>query len=189
MIHPQQTRFSWLTFARGAFYILMGAFLFIFATGFSPSTGRLVGALLLLAGVVGISYSMLNRRADSNNWWGLLQGANDSVFGVVLLFVANGGVHNFIDMLGFWAVIFAFLQAVQAMYLALMQGGASLPLKAVHFLTVGVLGYMAFNMLLRPIGPVDSLGITGFFPIALGILIIVRQRLTQRTKVTEPVAH
>lgn len=182
MNNPQQLRNGWMLAARGVFYILMGGALFLFANTFTPSSGRVIGAITLLAGVVGFGYGLTNRQADSNSIWSTLHGLNDFVFGAVFLIVANSGFKNFVDMLGFWAICYAFLQSVQAMYVALMQGGSSLAVKAVHFLSVVVTGYLAFNILLRPIGLVDSLGITGFFPIALGILIIVLQRLTQRAQ-------
>lgn len=175
--------------ARGVFYILMGAALFLYANTFTPLAGRVIGIVVLLAGGVGLGYWLLNRQADQNNLWSLLHGLNDVVFGLVFLFSAGSGFKNFVDMLGFWAVMYAFLQAVQAMYLALMQGGTSFAAKAVHFLSVAAAGYLAFNILLRPNGLFDSLGITGFFPIVLGILLIVLQRLTQRAKEVGSVAR
>ena len=167
---------------RGVFYILMGTTLFFFANSFSATSGRTLGGITLLAGVAGIGYGLINRKADANTIWSLLHGLNDAVFGVVFLFSAGSGFKNFVDLIGFWAILFAFLQSVQAMYVALMQGGSSLPVKAIHFLMVFATGYMAFNILLRPIGLIDSLGITGFFPIVLGILVIVLQRLSQQAK-------
>ena len=189
MNNPQQLRNGWILTVRGVFYILMGTALFFFANSFSATSGRIIGGITLLAGVAGFIYGYTNRKADSNNIWSLLHGLNDAVFGFVFLFSASNGFKNFVDMIGFWAVLFAFLQSVQAMYVALMQGGSSLPVKAIHFVMVFVTGYMAFNILLRPIGLFNSLGITGFFPIVLGILVIVLQRLSQRAKEVGSVAR
>ncbi|NID11872.1 DUF308 domain-containing protein [Fibrivirga algicola] len=189
MNNPQQLRNGWMLTARGVFYILMGGALFLFANSFSPASGRIVGVLTLLAGLVGFGYGFTNRQADANNIWSLLHGLNDLAFGLVFIFSAASGLKSFVDMLGFWAIFFAFLQSVQAMYVALMQGGSSLAAKVIHFLIVLTTGYMAFDILLRPIGLFDSLGITGFFPIVLGILIIVLQRLSQRAKEAGSVAR
>ena len=175
--------------ARGVFYILMGGALFLYANTFTPMAGRVIGFFVLLAGGVGLGYWVFNRQADQNNLWSLLHGLNDVVFGFVFLFTAGSGLKNFVDMLGFWAVMYAFLQAVQAMYLALMQGGSSLTVKVIHFLSVVTAGYLAFDILLRPNGLFDSMGITGFFPIVLGILLIVLQRLTQQAKEVGSVAR
>ena len=167
----------------------MGGAMFLFANSFTHNSGRIIGVMVLLAGVAGLSYGYINRKADPNTIWSMLHGLNDVAFGVTFLLVANNGVKNFIDMLGFWAVMYAFLQSVQAMYVALMQGGSSLATKIIHFLIVAVTGYLAFDIMLRPIGLTDSLGIMGFFPIALGILVIVLQRLTQRAKELGSVAR
>lgn len=175
--------------ARGVFYILVGTALFFFANSFSATSGRILGVITLLAGVAGMGYGLTNRQADANTIWSLLHGLNDVGFGVTFLFFASSGFKNFVDMIGFWAILFAFLQSVQAMYVALMQGGSSLPVKAIHFAMVFATGYMAFNILLRPIGLFNSLGITGFFPIILGILVIVLQRLSQRAKEVGSVAR
>ncbi|MEZ0542259.1 DUF308 domain-containing protein [Fibrella arboris] len=189
MNNPQQLRNGWMLSTRGVCYILMGGALFLYANTFTPASGRIIGIITLLAGLAGFGYGFTNRQADSNSLWSLLHGLNDLAFGVVFLFVAGSGLKSFIDMLGFWAVFYAFLQAVQAMYLALMQGGASFAAKLVHFLSVLTSGYLAFNLLLRPIGLIDSLGITGFFPIVLGILLIVLQQLSQRAKEAGSVAR
>ncbi|RYF73397.1 MAG: hypothetical protein EOO39_10480 [Cytophagaceae bacterium] len=182
MNNPHQLQNGWLLAARGAFYIVMGGTLFLFANTFTVSSGRLIGTVVLLAGLMGLGYGLTNRKADSNSMWSLLHGLNDLAFGIVFIVTANSGLKNFVDMLGFWAVLYAFLQAVQAMYIALMQGGSSFAVKLVHFISLAASGYLAFNIMLRPIGLIDSLGIMGFFPIVLGILLIVLQRLTQRAK-------
>jgi uncharacterized membrane protein HdeD (DUF308 family) len=184
MNNQSQPRFPWLLPARGIFYILLGGAMFVYANSFTYGTGRALGVLTLLAGVVGLSYALFNRRQDPNNFWGICQGLSDIIFGVVFMSLANNGIKNFLDMLGFWAVVYAFLQAVQAMYIALMAGGSSLSTKAIHFISVALAGYMAFNVMLRPIGLLDSLGMTGFFPIALGVLVIVLARRSAQKPVS-----
>jgi uncharacterized membrane protein HdeD (DUF308 family) len=189
MNNPQQLRNGWMLSARGVFYIIMGGALFLYANSFTHASGRIIGVIVLLAGLAGLAYGFTNRQADRNSIWSILHGLKDLAFGIVFLVTATSGLKNFVDMLGFWAVLHAFLQAVEAMYAALMQGGSSLAVKVIHFASVFTAGYMAFNILLRPIGLLDSLGITGFFPIVLGILLIVLQRLTQRAKEEGSVAR
>ncbi len=189
MNNPQQLRNGWMLTARGVFYILMGGAMFLYANTFTHSSGRVIGIIALLAGLVGAGYGFTNRQADRNTLWSILHGLNDIAFGIVFIVSASSGLKNFVDMLGFWAVMYVFLQAVQAMYVALMQGGASFVVKLVHFLSTVTAGYLAFNILFRPIGLIDSLGIMGFFPIVLGILLIVLQRLTQRAKEEGSVAR
>lgn len=176
MNNQPQPRFPWLLTGRGIFYILLGGAMFVYANTFTPIIGRLLGSILLLAGAAGLGYALLNRRLDPNNFWGICQGLFDIVFGIVCISVAGSGIKNVLDMLGFWAIVYAFLQAVQAMYVALMSGGSSLTVKVLHFVSVMLAGYLAFNILLRPVGLIDSLGVMGFFPIGLGILVIVLAR-------------
>lgn len=170
--------------ARGACYILLGAGMFVYANTFTPGTGRILGVVTLLAGLAGSAYARINSRVDSNNFWTILHGLNDLIFGVVFLITAGNGLKNFVDMLGFWALIYAFLQAVRAMYAALMEGGSSLFNKLVHFISVAVAGYLAFDILMRPVGLIDSLGIMGFFPMILGILVILQARLAEEKPVS-----
>ncbi|MEZ0608087.1 DUF308 domain-containing protein [Fibrella sp. WM1] len=186
MNNQQHIQHRWLLTARGVCYILMGAGMFVYANTFTPGTGRILGVVTLVAGLAGSAYARANSRVDGNNFWVVLHGLNDLIFGVVFLITASSGLKNFVDMLGFWALIYAFLQAVRAMYAALMEGGSSLPNKLLHFLSVVVAGYLAFNILMRPIGLIDSLGIMGFFPIGLGILLIIQVRLTEQKPISAP---
>jgi uncharacterized membrane protein HdeD (DUF308 family) len=189
MNNPQQIHNGWMLTARGIFYILMGGAMFLYANSFTYSSGVIIGVITILAGLAGIGYGFTNRQADGNTIWSLLHGLNDLVFGIAFIVVASNGLRNFVDTLGFWAVLYTFLRAVQAMYAALMEGGSSLTVKLLHFVSVLTSGYLAFNILFRPIGLLDSLGIMGFFPIVLGILLIVLQRLTQRAKEEGSVAR
>jgi uncharacterized membrane protein HdeD (DUF308 family) len=183
MNNQQQLRHRWLLMARGACYILLGAGMFVYSMTFTPTTGRILGIVTVLAGLAGLAYARLNSRADPNNFWVVLHGLNDLIFGVVFLLKADNGLIAFVDMLGFWAVIYAFLQAVRAMYAALMEGGSSLLTKVLHFLSVAAAGYLAFDIIMRPIGLIDSLGIMGFFPMALGAFVILLARLSQEEPV------
>lgn len=184
MNNQPQLRFPWLSLARGIFYILLGGAMFVYANTFSQGTGRVLGIITLLAGSVGLSYGLMNRQQDPNTIWSILHGLSDIAFGITFMVVAGNGLKSFLDMLGFWAVMFAFLQSVQAMYVALMAGGSSLVTKAIHFASVALAGYLSFTILLRPTGLINSLGMMGFFPIGLGILIIVLARRSAQKPVS-----
>jgi uncharacterized membrane protein HdeD (DUF308 family) len=183
MNNQEAIRNRWLLIGRGVGYILLGFGLFAYSLTFTPTTARLLGAFVLLASISGLAYARINSRADPNNLWVILHGLNDLVFGVVFLLKANNGLLAFVDMLGFWAVIYAFLQAVRAMYAALMEGGSSLWVKLIHFASLALAGYLAFDIVMRPIGIINSVGITGFFPISLGILVILLARLSEQEAV------
>jgi uncharacterized membrane protein HdeD (DUF308 family) len=180
MNHQEAIRHRWLLIGRGVGYILLGFGLFVYSLTFTPTTARLLGTFTLLAGIAGLAYARFNSRADPNNLWVILHGLNDLAFGVIFLFKANNGLLAFVDMLGFWAVIYAFLQSVRAMYAALMEASSSLWAKGIHFLSVAIAGYLAFDIVMRPIDTMDSVAISGFFPIGLGILVIILARLSER---------
>jgi uncharacterized membrane protein HdeD (DUF308 family) len=167
----------WLLSTRGIIYVLIGVVMFIFSTRYSAQSASIIGILAILAGGCGLIYALTNDRSDRNNIWGVLHGITDIVFGIAMFAYSDGTIKGFVDVLGFWAIMYAFLQSVQAMYLFMASSGSgsmssNYPFKFVHFANVFVAGLLAFNLLLRPQGFVDSLGIVGIFPIILGGLII-----------------
>ena len=177
MIPENSTRHLWLLISRGSIYALIGIMLFVFANTFTIQSGHIIGALALTAGVCGLVYALLNQAADRNRLWGVLHGLSDVAFGVAIFIYADGTIRTFVDVLGFWALMYAFLQSVQAMY-AFIGGRGAMKAnytnrKVVHFVSVAVAGFMAFDLIFRPVGRLESLGFVGIFPIALGILIIV----------------
>ncbi len=171
----------WLMLGRGVLYILIGAVMFVFASSYSTQSGHIIGALAILTGVCQLIFSFSNQRNEKNNIWGILHGITDVAFGVAIFIFSAGTVKGFVDVLGFWAMMYAFLQAVQAMYTFLAARGAGTVsgTSFVHFANVLVAGGFAFTLLLRPAGFDESLGFIGIFPIVLGILIIV---LTQQMR-------
>ncbi|MFD2571494.1 DUF308 domain-containing protein [Spirosoma soli] len=171
----------WLMMGRGVLYILIGAVMFIFAGSYSAQSGHIIGALAVLAGLCQLVFSFTNQHSEKNNIWGILHGITDVAFGVAIFIFSEGTVKGFVDVLGFWAMMYAFLQAVQAMYSFLAARGAGVvsSTSLVHFANVLVAGGLAFTLLLRPAGFDESLGFIGVFPIVLGALIIV---LTQQMR-------
>ncbi|SFF24656.1 Short repeat of unknown function [Spirosoma endophyticum] len=179
----------WLMIARGILYILIGATMFVFATTYSAQAGQLIGAMAILAGILQLLFAYSNR-LDKNNIWGVLHGITDIGFGIAIVLFSKGTIGGFVDMLGFWAMMYAFLQAVQAMYGFMgargVRGAAGISGSSfVHFASVLAAGGLTFTLLLLPAGFTDSMGFIGVFPIILGILIIVltTQMRTQATSV------
>lgn len=187
----QQNRLQrqWLLTARGIAYLLIGVLMFLFANTYSSEAGYAMGILAAGAGVCQLLFSWGNRQTDRNFIWGLLHGISDLGFGVAIFVYVQGTVKGFVDVLGFWAVMYAFLQSVQAMYVFLGARTGTVPNYAtaiIHFLNVLVSGGLAFDLLLRPEGFETSLGISGLFPIALGILILVlTQRLRKQAEISQ----
>lgn len=172
----------WLLLARGVLYILIGGFMFVFASSYTAQSGHIIGALALSAGVCQLIFSFTNRGTESNSVWGVLHGIADVAFGVAIFIYSEGTIKGFVDVLGFWAMMYAFLQAVQAMYSFMSARGGTgvnIPSVFVHFANVLAAGGLTFTLLLRPAGFDDSLGFVGVFPIILGVLIIV---LTQQMR-------
>lgn len=168
----------WLLIARGVLYILIGGTLFAFANSYSEQSGHIIGAMAVIAGVCQLIFSFTNQQAEKNNIWGILHGIADVGFGVAIFIFSKGTIKGFVDVLGFWAMMYAFLQAVQAMYsfMAARGAGGTSSTSFVHFANVLVAGGLTFTLLLRPAGFDDSMGFIGIFPILLGILIIIMTR-------------
>ncbi len=189
MTPANSTRFLWLLISRGSIYALIGIVLFVFASTFTVQSGHIIGVLALTAGACGLAYSSLNQQADHNRLWGVLHGLSDVVFGVAIFIYADTTLRGFVDILGFWALMYAFLQSVQAMY-AFFSGRGAMKAdftnrKVVHFASVAVAGLMAFDLIFRPVGRLESLGFVGVFPIALGALITI-MALQMRTLTSQP---
>lgn len=152
--------------------------MFVFANSYSAQSGQIIGAMAGIAGVCQLIFSFTNQQAEKNNIWGILHGISDVGFGVAIFVFSEGTIKGFVDVLGFWAMMYAFLQAVQAMYsfMASRGAGGMSGTSFVHFANVLVAGGLTFTLLLRPAGFDDSMGFIGIFPIILGVLIIVLTR-------------
>ncbi|WP_080237322.1 DUF308 domain-containing protein [Spirosoma rigui] len=172
------TQRSWLLVARGILYILIGGSMFMFASSYSAQSGHIIGSLAMLAGICQLVSSFVRNQTDKNNFWGILHGITDVGFGIAILLFSNGTVKSFVDVLGFWAMMYAFLQAVQAMYafMAARGNGTFSGTSLVHLANVLVSGGLTFTLLLRPAGFDNSLDFIGIFPMLLGVLIIVLTR-------------
>lgn len=174
MENSNPTKNWWLLITRGILYMSIGVCLFLFANDFTSSSAQLIAGLLLAAGVLGLVYTVGNVRTDRNYIWELLRSLSDVAFGIALLVSAKQDTDGFLSTLSFWAMMYAFIQVVQAMYSFMQSGvGSSISLsgKMIYFLGVVISGGLSYVLLMRPNGLDGSLGIIGLFPIALGVII------------------
>lgn len=170
------TKHWWLLITRGVIYALIGISLFLFTGTFTSLSAQLIGALVVTAGICGLVYTFANLRADRNYIWELLRSISDAGFGIAMFVSSKGDVDSFLGVLSFWALMYAFIQAVQAMYSFLQSGVSStisLSGKMLYFLGVVIAGGLSYVLLMRPGGFNDSLAIVGLFPIVLGVIIIL----------------
>ncbi|GAB4019324.1 hypothetical protein GCM10028808_56710 [Spirosoma migulaei] len=166
-------------------YTLMGVILLIHPTKASPLTTGLLGSLLLLAGLSTSWLSMRRRQLNQpNDYWLLLSSGRNTLFGVMLLANLGKALPTVINLLGMWAILYAFLQALEAMFYFLgtrTKGGTDFEVQLIHVLCVLISGGFAFVLLMQPVGIAASLRFVGLFLIVLGI---IQSALTQRLKAT-----
>jgi hypothetical protein len=174
----------WLLTARAGLYVFFGIIMFVFARSFTAQSAFILGAVLIGAGLAGLVFGLSNGGIPAGNFWLLLTSGFDVAFGIAILTYATGTIKTFVDVLGFWAMVYAFLQAVQAMYVFMSErtaGKANYPVWILHFASLFIAGGLTFNLLLRPAGFATSLGYSGLFPIGLGILLyLINSRLRQQ---------
>ena len=165
-----------LLIVRGVLYVLIGITLFLFIGQLTSGFAQSIGGLIIAAGVCGFLYSFANLRADRNYIWELLRSISDVGFGIALIVLSKSDVDEFLSILSFWAMMYAFIQAVQAMYSFLQSGvssSISLSGKALYTAGVVIAGGLSYVLLMRPGSDGGSISIVGLFPIALGVIIIV----------------
>ncbi len=176
MENSNPTKHWWLLLSRGVLYVLIGISLFLFIGELTSGYAQLIGGLVVVAGICGLIYALANLRADRNYIWELLRSLSDAGFGIAIIVSAKSDVDGFLGTVSFWAMMYAFIQAVQAMYSFLQSGVSStisLSGKVLYFLGVVIAGGLSYILLMRPGGTDGSLSIVGSFPIALGVIIIL----------------
>lgn len=168
-----ESKQRWLLIVRSVTIVLIGILLLSFTeTSHQKSYG--IGALLLLNGLCAMGYGSANWNTQKMIAWLLTGGLFDVGFGIAMLFYANGLGTNFLYVLGLWALIFAFLQAAQAMYSYIGPAGSSFDIitKIIHMLLVIMSLWLAYAVLMM-LGPLnDLLGLTGIIPVFMGVLIL-----------------
>ena len=165
-----------LLIARGVIYVSIGIILFLFIGEQTSGFARVISGLLIVAGVCGLLYSFTNLRADRNYIWELLRSISDVGFGIALIVLSKSDEDEFLSILSFWAMMYAFIQAVQAMYSFLQSGVSStisLSGKVLYTLGVFIAGGLSYVLLMRPGNNGEPTSIIGLFTIALGAIILV----------------
>ncbi|ADB42893.1 hypothetical protein Slin_6949 (plasmid) [Spirosoma linguale DSM 74] len=180
--HPAQP--WWLMHLHNVCYALMGVALLIHPTETSPLRTGLLGGLLLLAGICTLTLGMRRRqRGDTDNLWFILSSGRDIIFGIWLLAVMNQPMGAMINTIGLWAIIYAFLQAIEANFYFLgtrANEDKDYWVEVIHFACVFIAGGFAFLLIMRPDGLTASLGYVGLFLVGLGLVQELLTRMLQR---------
>ncbi len=171
----------WLMHLHNGCYLLMGLVLIIYPPQASlPLTG-LLGGLLLLAGlstaVMGIR---LRRSGEADTAWLIVSSLRNGLFGLILLIEMGSPRSTMINILGLWGLVYAFLQAIEAIFYFLgtrVSQDKDYWVEVIHFFCVLVAGGFAFILIMLP----DSLRMAGLFLLGLGIVQAV---LTRRLRAT-----
>ena len=182
-ITQKQTPPWWLLHLHNGCYLLMGLILFFYPIqAFSLYTG-LLGGLLLLAGLSTAWFGYRRRQGgQGDNSWYLLSSSRDILFGLTLLVEMESSLKTMVNILGLWAVVYAFLQAIEAMFYFLgtrANADKDYWVEVIHAVCVLLTGGFAFVLIMRPEGQPTSLQFGSLFLIGLGI---VQGVLTQRLR-------
>ncbi|GAB3641991.1 DUF308 domain-containing protein [Spirosoma arcticum] len=183
ILAQKQNQPWWLRYIHNACYGLMGVVLLVNPTQASMLHEALRGSLLGLAGLATALFGIRRHQyGERDNYWFILSSIRDMLFGIALLIIVGDSLRTMVNLLGLWAIIYAFLQAIEANFYFL--GTRSIEAKVywvelIHFFCVLVAGGFAYTLVMRPEGLVASMGFVGLFLIGLGILQCV---LTWRLK-------
>lgn len=180
-------RQSWLLIGGGIGIGLIGVLLLSFTEVNRIALCYGIGASLLVSGVCLVGFSSINRAKEVLVSWVLLNGLLSSAFGVALLVYADASKINFLDLLGFWALVFAILQAAQAIYSYIGPQGSTFDgsTKLIHMLLVVASSGLAFALLMMP-GASNPLGMTGLLPLIMGALLNTLVIKSPRKAITVP---
>ena len=181
----QSTPTPWsILHLRNFCFVLVGIILLVYPAQASTLYTGLLAGLFLLAGLstalLGLRMRQLKKQADL---WLILSSLRDISFGIFLFVQIDQPLLTLLAALGFWAVVFAFLQSVEAMYYFLgtrSKRSSGYWVEITHFTCVLIAGAFAFVLVMHPETSQSSLGYVGVFPIVLGILLaLLTQRLIQ----------
>lgn len=162
--------------ARGLIYVFIGASLFWIAQPADRPFVFIIGGLLMGAGLCGVLYAITVLRTDRNYFWELLRSVFDLGFGLSILIYAPGDLNRLLDVLAFWATTYAFIHAVQAIYISMLSGGKqprNISGSLLHLASVILAGILAYVLLMVPNGTTVSLFLTGGLVLLLGLIILV----------------
>ena len=173
----------WLMHIHNGCYVLMGLVLMLYPIQASLLHTGLLGGLLLLAGLSTAVMSIrLRKSGQAEATWLILSSLRNSLFGLTLLVEMGSSLNTMVNILGLWGLVYAFLQAIEAIFYFLGTRASQDKdywVEVIHFFCVLVAGGFAFVLIIRPMSLPNSLGMAGFFLIGLGIIQVV---LTQRLR-------
>lgn len=182
-ITQKQIQPWWLMQLHNGCYVLMGLLLFSYPAQFSTLYTGLLGGLLLLAGLSTAWFSYRRRQNDQrDNSWYLLSSIRDMLFGLALLVKMNSSLNTMVNVMGLWSILYAFLQAIEAMFYFLgtrANADKDYWVEGIHAGCVLLTGGFAFVLLMQPDGQPSSFQFGSLFLIGLGI---VQGVLTQRLR-------
>ncbi|GAB4019381.1 hypothetical protein GCM10028808_56950 [Spirosoma migulaei] len=139
----------------------------------TPGTGLLSG-LLVLAGFSRVIVSSRRRhKGQPNNNWFVLASIRDILFGLTLLTMMDVSLKSLVNSLGLWALIYAFVQAVETMFYFLGTPASATKgywVGVIHFICVLLAGGFAFMLMLGPQERQTALRFGSLFLIGLGIV-------------------
>ena len=165
-------------------YVGMGVVLFVHPAKATGLHTALLGGLLLGAGVAISVLSVRRRRSGrADKGWYVLSSIRDIFFGVLLLADISDPLRSMVNILGAWAIFYAFLQAIEAMFYFLGTQGKedkAYWIEVIHGVCVLIAGGIAFALIMRPADSSNSFNLAGSFLIALGLaqsLLTYRLRL------------
>lgn len=173
----------WLMHVHNLCYVLIGVVLLIYPAQVSSLHTGLLGGLLLGAGISTATLGVRRRRLKlPDNSWFTLSGVRDIIFGGLLLTALDQPLHTMVNLLGAWALVYAFLQSIEAMFYFLgtrSRATGGYWVEAIHFVSVLLAGGFAFMLVMRPDGLRTSLDFVGLFLIGLGIAQMLLTRRLQ----------
>ena len=165
----------------------MGVVLFIHPNQASTLHEIGLGGLLFLAGLSTAWFGYRRRQGGQrDNSWFILSSIRDSLFGLALLIEIGSPLKTMVNILGLWAIMYAFLQAIEAIFYFLgtrANDDKDYWVEVIHFFCVLIMGGFAFTLLMRPEGLQTSLGFVGLFLVGLGaIQVLLTWRLMHKIR-------
>ncbi|WP_041951888.1 DUF308 domain-containing protein [Spirosoma spitsbergense] len=163
----------WLMHLHNGCYVLMGIVLMIHPLQASLLYTGLLGGLLLLAGLSTADMSRrLHNSGQANTTWLILSSIRNGLFGLTLLVTMGSPLSTMVNILGLWGLVYAFLQAIEALFYFLgtrVSQDKDYWVEVIHFFCVLVSGGFAYVLIMLP----NSLGMAALFLIGLGIIQVV----------------
>lgn len=183
MNHSKSLKHWWLLIVRGLSYLALGVTLFFFINSPARLPAQMTGILMIVAGICGCIYAIYTLRDDRNYFWELLRSFFDLGFGIAFLIYSKSKGSGFPEAFGFWAILNASLQTVQAIYVSMLTG-VKQPRNVfgtqVHHVGVLVAIALAYLVLSPPANEI-SWGLVGSAMLILGLIILISAIQQRRT--------